>query len=106
MLRSCFGGRRKLRAVSCPDRRTHRRQRGYHCNRRYGAVLAVKKATSTVPVVMAAAGDPVGTGIVPNLARPGNITGLSGLAPDLEGKRLELLREIVPACATSPSLIP
>jgi putative ABC transport system substrate-binding protein len=61
------------------------------------AVLAVKKATSTVPVVMAAVGDPVGSGIVPNLARPGgNITGLSGLAPDLEGKRLELLRELVP----------
>ena len=61
------------------------------------AALAVKKATSTVPVVMAAVGDPVGTGIVPNLARPGgNITGLSAIAPDLEGKRLELLREIVP----------
>src|SRR6478672_5302230 len=61
------------------------------------AAFAVKKATSTVPVVMAAVGDPVGTGIVPNLARPGgNITGLSGLAPDLEGKRLELLREVVP----------
>jgi putative ABC transport system substrate-binding protein len=64
------------------------------------AVLAVKEATSTVPVVMAAVGDPVGTGIVQNLARPGgNITGLSGLAPDLEGKRLELLREIVPNLA-------
>ena len=61
------------------------------------ATLAVKKATSTVPVVMAAVGDPVGTGIVPNLARPGgNITGLSAIAPDLEGKRLELLREVVP----------
>src|SRR3954470_6194819 len=61
------------------------------------ATLAVKKATSTVSVVMAAVGDPVGTGIVPNLARPGgNITGLSAIAPDLEGKRLELLREVVP----------
>ncbi|HEY7577857.1 MAG TPA: ABC transporter substrate-binding protein [Acetobacteraceae bacterium] len=61
------------------------------------AALAVKKATSTVPVVMAAVGDPVGTGIVSSLARPGgNITGLSGTAPDLEGKRLELLREVVP----------
>src|SRR5207248_9223851 len=61
------------------------------------AALAVKKATSTVPVVMAAVGDPVGTGIVPNLARPGgNITGLSAIAPDLEGKRPELLREVVP----------
>jgi ABC-type uncharacterized transport system substrate-binding protein len=64
------------------------------------AAFAIKKATSTVPVVMAAAGDPVGTGIVPNLARPGgNITGLSGLAPDLEGKRLELLREVAPHVA-------
>ena len=49
------------------------------------------------PLVMIAVGDPVGTGIVPSLARPGgNITGLSSIAPDLEGKRLELLREIVP----------
>jgi putative ABC transport system substrate-binding protein len=64
------------------------------------AALALKKATSTLPVVMAAVGDPVGTGNVPNLARPGgNITGLSGVAPDLEGKRLELLREIVPHLA-------
>jgi putative ABC transport system substrate-binding protein len=64
------------------------------------AMLAVKKATSTVPVVMAAVGDPVGTGIVHNLARPGgNITGLSAIAPDLEGKRLELLREVVPHLA-------
>jgi putative ABC transport system substrate-binding protein len=61
------------------------------------ATLAVKKATSTVPLVMVAVGDPVGTKIVPNLAHPGgNITGLSSLAPDLEGKRLELLREVVP----------
>jgi ABC-type uncharacterized transport system substrate-binding protein len=61
------------------------------------ATLAVKKATSTVPLVMVAVGDPVGTGIVPSLARPGgNITGLSSIAPDLEGKRLELLREVVP----------
>lgn len=65
------------------------------------AALALKKATSTVPVVMAAIGDPVGSGIVANLARPGgNITGLSGLAPDLEGKRLELLREVVPHLAS------
>ena len=61
------------------------------------AALAVKKATSTVPVVMAAIGDPISTGVVANLARPGgNITGLSAIAPDLEGKRLELLREVVP----------
>jgi len=61
------------------------------------AVLAVKKATTTVPIVMVAVGDPVGTGLVPSLARPGgNLTGLSSIAPDLEGKRLDLLREIVP----------
>jgi putative ABC transport system substrate-binding protein len=62
------------------------------------AAFAVKKATTTVPLVMVAVGDPVGTGLVPSLARPGgNLTGLSSIAPDLEGKRLQLLREIVPA---------
>jgi putative tryptophan/tyrosine transport system substrate-binding protein len=61
------------------------------------AALAVKKATSTVPLVMVAAGDPVGTGLVASLARPGgNLTGLSSIASDLEGKRLELLREVAP----------
>ena len=53
------------------------------------ASLAVKQATSTVPLVMIAVGDPVGTGLVSSLARPGgNLTGLSSIAPDLEGKRL------------------
>ena len=62
------------------------------------AALAMKKATATVPLVMVAVGDPVGTGLVPSLARPGaNLTGLSSVAPDLEGKRLQLLREVVPA---------
>jgi putative ABC transport system substrate-binding protein len=62
------------------------------------ATLAVKRATTSVPLVMIAVGDPVGVGIVPSLARPGgNITGLSSIAPDLEGKRLELLRELVPS---------
>jgi putative ABC transport system substrate-binding protein len=61
------------------------------------ASLAVKKATSTVPLVMVAVGDPVGTGLVPSLSRPGgNITGLTSIAFELEGKRLELLREVVP----------
>jgi hypothetical protein len=56
------------------------------------AILAVKKATSTVPLVMIAVGNPVGTGIVPSVAHPGaNITGLSSIAPDLEDKRLELV---------------
>jgi putative tryptophan/tyrosine transport system substrate-binding protein len=64
------------------------------------ATIAVKRATTTVPLVMAAVGDPLSTGIVPSLARPGgNITGLSAIAPDLEGKRLELLREVVPKLA-------
>jgi putative ABC transport system substrate-binding protein len=64
------------------------------------AAIAVKKATTTVPLVMVAVGDPVGTGLVPSLARPGgNLTGLSSIAPDLEGKRMELLREVVPKLA-------
>jgi putative ABC transport system substrate-binding protein len=62
------------------------------------AALAVKKATSTIPLVMVAVGDPVGTGLVGSLARPGaNITGLTSISPELEGKRLELLREVIPA---------
>ena len=61
------------------------------------ATLAVKKATTSVPLVMVAVGDPVGAGIVASLGRPsGNITGLSSIAPELEGKRLELLREVSP----------
>ncbi|HEY7221017.1 MAG TPA: ABC transporter substrate-binding protein [Candidatus Binatia bacterium] len=56
-----------------------------------------KNATSTIPIVMAQDSDPVGNGFVASLARPGgNITGLSTLAPELRGKRLELLKEIVP----------
>ena len=60
------------------------------------AVIA-KQATSVVPIVFASAGDPVGSGLVASLARPGgNITGLSFQAPDLAGKRIELMREVVP----------
>jgi ABC-type uncharacterized transport system substrate-binding protein len=59
--------------------------------------LAAKEATTTIPIVMAAAGDPVGSGLVASLARPGgNVTGMSLMAPDLGGKRLELLREVIP----------
>jgi putative ABC transport system substrate-binding protein len=62
-----------------------------------GAVLAAKEVTSVIPIVFAAANDPVGTGLVPSLARPGgNVTGLSSQAADLAGKRLELLREVIP----------
>jgi len=61
------------------------------------AVTAAKQATSRIPIVMAAAGDPVGTGLVASLARPGgNITGLSGTTAELGGKTLELIREIFP----------
>ncbi|HEY7204124.1 MAG TPA: ABC transporter substrate-binding protein [Methylomirabilota bacterium] len=61
------------------------------------AALAVKRATSRIPLVMVAVGDPVGSGLVASLAHPGgNLTGLVSIAPDLEGKRLELLKEIVP----------
>jgi len=61
------------------------------------AVLAAKQATSAIPIVFASAGDPVGTGVVASLARPGgNITGLSGQATDTAAKRLQLLREVVP----------
>ena len=61
------------------------------------ATRAAKEASVTIPIVMTRDGDPVGNGFVASLARPGgNITGLSTLNPELSGKRLELLREIVP----------
>ena len=62
------------------------------------AAQAAKKMTTTIPIVMVSSGDPVATGLVATLARPGgNITGLTGLATELSGKRLELLREAVPS---------
>ena len=65
-----------------------------------GTTLAAKKASATIPIVFAAAGDPVGIGLVSSLAQPGgNITGLSLMAPDLDGKRLELLKEAFPKVA-------
>jgi ABC-type uncharacterized transport system substrate-binding protein len=62
--------------------------------------VAAKKATTTIPIVMAASADPVGAGLVASLARPGgNITGLSGLAVELNTKRLEILKDAVPKVA-------
>src|SRR5260370_38632099 len=62
------------------------------------AVVAAKQATSVIPIVFAAAGDPVGTGLVGSLARPGgNATGLSIQQTDVPPKKLELLREVVPS---------
>jgi putative tryptophan/tyrosine transport system substrate-binding protein len=61
------------------------------------AVLAAKQATTTIPIVMVAVGDPLGSGIVTNLARPGgNVTGCSLRTAELEAKRLQLLKEVVP----------
>lgn len=61
------------------------------------ATQAYQKARTSIPLVMVAVGDPVGTGIVASLNRPGgNITGLTSISPDLESKRIELLREVIP----------
>jgi putative ABC transport system substrate-binding protein len=60
--------------------------------------LAAKRATATIPIVMTSAGDPTETGLVASLARPGgNVTGMSLMAPDLGGKRLEILKDMLPA---------
>ncbi len=64
------------------------------------AVEAAKNATATIPIVMAASGDPLGTGIISGLARPGgNVTGLSAVSSELLGKRLEMLREAIAGLA-------
>ena len=65
-----------------------------------GVIAAVKRETQTIPIVMVGSTDPVGTGFVASLARPGgNLTGLSTMSPELSGKRLELLKEVVPGLA-------
>src|SRR6266699_410774 len=65
------------------------------------SAIAAKKATAVIPIVIAGAGDLVGTGLVAPLARPGgNVTGLSMQTPDLAGKRIEMLREILPGLRT------
>jgi putative ABC transport system substrate-binding protein len=64
------------------------------------ATTALRQQTQTIPIVMANSTDPVGTGFVASLARPGgNVTGLSALSPELSGKRLGLLREVIPGLA-------
>ena len=70
------------------------------------AVLAAKQATTTIPIVMGAIGDPLGSGIVTNLAHPGgNITGSSSRAAELEAKRLQLLKELVPGLSRVAILV-
>jgi ABC-type uncharacterized transport system substrate-binding protein len=65
------------------------------------SAIAAKKATAVIPIVIAGAGDLVGTGLVASLARPGgNVTGLSTQQPDIAGKRIEMLREILPSLRT------
>ena len=62
-----------------------------------GAVTAAKKASATTPIVMEQVNDPIALGLVASLAQPGgNITGISNLSPELSGKRLELLKEVIP----------
>jgi putative tryptophan/tyrosine transport system substrate-binding protein len=64
------------------------------------ANLAAKAATSTVPIVMVGVADPIGAGLIANLARPGgNITGITNVVAELTGKRLEILKEIVPTAS-------
>lgn len=61
------------------------------------AATALASASKTIPCVMVAVGDPVGTGLIKSLPHPGgNLTGLTSIAPELEGKRLALLREVIP----------
>jgi putative ABC transport system substrate-binding protein len=69
------------------------------------SVQAAKRATSEIPIVMAPSGDPVGTGLIASLARPGgNVTGLSAATAELAGKSLELIREIMPTASRVAAL--
>jgi putative ABC transport system substrate-binding protein len=69
-------------------------------------IVTAKAATSTIPIVMVLVADPVGTGIVPSLARPGgNITGMTTIVAELWGKRLEILKEIVPTASRIAVLV-
>jgi putative ABC transport system substrate-binding protein len=69
-------------------------------------IRAVKAATTTIPIVFVQVGDPVGVGLVSNLARPGgNLTGITNIAAELTGKRLELLKELVPSASRIAVLV-
>ena len=72
-----------------------------------GAAVAAKSATSTIPIVLTVVGDPVAAGLIASLARPGgNVTGLSGLSPELGGKRLEVLKDAIPRLSRVALLLP
>jgi ABC-type uncharacterized transport system substrate-binding protein len=70
------------------------------------ANLAAKAATGSVPIVMVGVADPVGAGLIPNLARPGgNITGITNIGAELAGKRLEILKELIPSLSKAAVMI-
>ena len=82
------------------------RTRDVHRDEWHTRGVAAKRATQTIPIVMAVTGDAVATGLVSSLARPGgNLTGLTTMVPDLEGTRLEILREVLPKLVTLAVLL-
>src|SRR5262249_17380584 len=96
MWRSNIGGRRGVASASPRWRRSSSDSRSISLSLGESQPAA-KRATSVIPIVFAVDNDPVGTGLVASLARPGgNVTGLSMQSPDLAGKRIELLREVLP----------
>ncbi|HVQ80284.1 MAG TPA: ABC transporter substrate-binding protein [Pseudolabrys sp.] len=98
-LRTALRGRAG-RALSVAGGRIGRTAGRHHCDLGTPAAIAAKQATGTIPIVMAAIADPVSVGIVSNLARPeGNITGFATQNVDLEAKRLEVLKDLLPQLA-------
>jgi putative tryptophan/tyrosine transport system substrate-binding protein len=72
-----------------------------------GSAVAAKNATTTIPIVLTAVGDPVAAGLITSLARPeGNVTGLSSFSPELAGKRLEVLKDAIPRLSRVGLLLP